>query len=92
MKPIIESDGYKKDVDYVDFGDVSRKRLGQQCQYGSRYINGLTEGNGIVVNPCLGYDLRFIGNDQNYHSWQIHKDDIEEFVRRVEEYKESRYA
>lgn len=81
--PIIISDGYDENPNFVDFGRIARGDLGQQCQYASRYING---NHGY---PCLGYGLRFIGNDSNYHSWQIHKDDVEEFVRRVLEHREN---
>lgn len=70
--------------EYVDFGDVSRGRLGLQCQYGSRYINGDIEGW-----PNLSKGLRFKGNDHNYHSFKIHRDDVEEFVRRHTEYIKS---
>jgi len=69
--------------EYVDFGDISRGRLGLQCQYSSRYITGNIEGY-----PNLGEGLRFIGNDRNYHSYKIHKDDVEEFVRRHKKYLE----
>jgi hypothetical protein len=68
--------------EYVDFGDVSRGRLGQQCQYGSRYIDGRIEGY-----PNLGEGLRFQGRPENYHSFKIHRDDVEEFVRRYEAYQ-----
>jgi len=63
--------------DHVPFGDVARSIMGQQCQYGSRYINGLCEGY-----PPLGEGLRFTGDDRNYHSFTIHVEDVEEFVRR----------
>jgi len=68
--------------DFVDFGDISRVRLGIQCQYGSRYINGEISGW-----PNLGEELRFKGDDHNYHSFKIHRDDVEEFIRRVELYR-----
>lgn len=67
------------DINYVDFGDISLKYFGMFGRFGSRYINGI---NG---RPCLGYDLRFIGNDDDCYSWQIHKDDVEEFNRRFVE-------
>ena len=73
--------------EYVDFGDVSRQQLGEQCQYGSRYIDGYLEGW-----PNLGEGLRFKGYDSNgrvnnYHEMKIHKDDVAEFVRRVKAYQ-----
>lgn len=73
---------------YVDFGDVSRQQLGEQCQYGSRYIDGRIDGY-----PNLGHGLRFKGYDSNgrinnYHDMKIHRDDVAEFVRRVKLYQE----
>jgi hypothetical protein len=76
---------YKPDADgYVFFGDVSRGELKKQCQYGSRYIVG---EDGC---PNLGKDLRFKGLDDpggNYHVIKIHIDDINEFVRRYNQYQ-----
>ncbi len=72
-----------EDKDYVNFGDVARGRLHQQCQYASRYINGEIEGY-----PNLGEGLRFKGNPlTDYHSVLIHKDDVEEFIARYEDHK-----
>lgn len=67
---------------YVEFGIVSGKLLGKQSQYGARYI----DGNFPKEYPNLGEGLRINGNPNDYHSWRIHKDDIEEFVRRYNEY------
>lgn len=72
----------KADDSFVSFGDVSHGRLGQQSQYASRYIDGVLEGW-----PCLGYGLRFCGSTNMYHNLKIHKDDVDEFVRRVEQYR-----
>ena len=74
---------------YVDFGDVSRQQLDLQCQYGSRYIDGYIDGW-----PSLSKGLSNIGFDihgcvNNYHAMKIHRDDVEEFVRRVKKYNES---
>ena len=79
-------------TEYIDFGDVSREQLGQQCQYGSRYITGVIDGW-----PNLGEGLRFTGFDDdghvnNYHAMKIHRDDVDEFVRRVNEYILSTYG
>jgi len=63
--------------DYVNFGDVSRKHLGLQCQHGSRYVDGKIPGY-----KNLGKGLRFKGNTNMYHLLKIHKDDVEEFVSR----------
>lgn len=73
---------YLADADgYVDFGDVSRKELGKQCQYGSRYVTKLDE-----EYPDLGEGLRFRNLDRSYHEIKIHIDDIPEFVRRYNEH------
>lgn len=75
------SEKYKSDEKgFVNFGDVSRGELKKQSQYGSRYVNGF-QGE----YPNLGEGLRFEGDPDDYHSLKIHKDDIEEFVRRFRE-------
>lgn len=68
--------------EFVKFGEIARGRLGQQCQYASRYVDGKIEGY-----PNLGEGLRFKGDPGDYHSLEIHREDVEEFVRRVEEYR-----
>lgn len=82
--------------DYVDFGDIARGRLQQQCQYAVRYtginLNGeyspeYWESFGY---KSLGENLRFIGDSGNYHSMKIHKDDVEEFVERYLSYQSER--
>ncbi len=70
---------------FVHFGVVARDILQQQSQYASRYVDGEIPGY-----PNLGEGLRFDGHAYDYHSLAIHKDDVEEFVRRVKEYKKSR--
>jgi hypothetical protein len=78
------SEKYKADENgFVVFGDVSRGELRKQAQYGSRYVDGVIEGY-----PNLGEGLRFVGDTDNYHELLIHKDDIAEFVRRVNKYRE----
>lgn len=72
--------------DYVNFGDLVRKRLHRQCQYVSRYVGGLCD------YPDLGEGLRFMERGKpvtysdDYHSLEIHKDDAEEFIKRVKDY------
>lgn len=67
------------DVDgFVNFGDVARNLLNMQCQYASYYVGG------VASRPDLGEGLRIIGDAHNYHSLRIHKDDVVEFVQRVE--------
>lgn len=72
--------------EYVNFGEISRSKLGRQAQYGSRFVNG---SNGC---PDLGEGLRFRGEVWNYHSLEIHKDDIETFVDRYHQYIDQKEA
>lgn len=65
----------------VEFGDVARNVIGMQCQYASRYVFG------ILGNPDLGSDLRTEGDAYDYHSLLIHRDDVETFVKRVNEFR-----
>ena len=67
---------------FCDFGHVSEVELDMQDQYASRYINGAIAGY-----PKLGEGLRILGDPSNYHALKIHKDDIDEFVRRVKEFR-----
>lgn len=69
--------GSEAKSEYVSFGDVARDRCGEQCQYVSNYVNPWREGT-----PDLGAELRFQGDPGDYHSLRIHRDDVEEFVRR----------
>lgn len=74
------------DGGYSSFGDFSRNRLGQQCQYGSRYILGRIEGY-----PALGEGLRFLNLDRSdYHSIRIHRDDMDEFALRYANHQAER--
>lgn len=66
---------------FVNFGDVARGLLNQQAQYASNYITGLSG------TPILTEGLRIRGDSHNYHSLLIHKDDMDEFVSRVIEYR-----
>lgn len=66
---------------FVSFGDVARKILGSQCQYASRYIEGSIPGY-----PNLGEGLRFQGSPGHYHSLIIHHQDVDEFVKRYNEF------
>lgn len=67
---------------FVRFDDVSRWLLHTQTQYGSRYIDG-SGGE----RPALGDGLRVKGDIDEIYSLEIHKDDVNEFVRRVEAYR-----
>ena len=68
-------------TDFVNFGDVARKRLDMQCQYASQYHGGLHG------SPDLTKGLRVTGDAKDYHSMEIHKDDVEEFVERVKSFR-----
>lgn len=68
------------DGGYTHFGDIARERLSQQCQYASRYVTGRHD-----EYPNLGEGLRFQNlDDSNYHAIMIHRDDVEEFVKRYQ--------
>lgn len=51
-----------------------------QAQYCSRYLNGHGD------NPNLGEGLRIRGTTANYHSLEIHKDDVDVFIKRYKDY------
>lgn len=70
----IKSDGNG----FVNFGDVARSLMGQQCQYASRYFCR----NWQDEYPYLGHELRITGTSANYHDMRIHKDDVAEAVKR----------
>ena len=71
---------------FVPFREVAWTFMeGMQAQYASRYIDGAIPGW-----PNLGEGLRFKGEASNYYSVKIHKDDIEEFVKRVRDYQRLR--
>lgn len=72
------------DEGYGSFGDFARSRLKQQCQYASRYIEGKLDNY-----PALGKGLRFKNLDRgDYHSYRIHRDDMDEFQQRYEAYRD----
>ncbi|MFZ2715645.1 MAG: hypothetical protein WAZ44_00225 [Minisyncoccia bacterium] len=68
----------------IDFGEFSRTELGQQSQYGARYLTGNIEGY-----PNLATGLRVTGNEYDYHSHRMHVDDVPEFLRRYREFSQS---
>jgi len=76
----------EREEDYVFFGPVAREQLDMQCQYASHYVGGRSYDG----SPDLAQGLRFLGRPQDYHELKIHKDDVAEFVRRVQEYREKR--
>ncbi len=83
-KPFEQKPTFEADRDgFVKFGDVSRKLLNKQCQYGVTYAFG----DESCDCPNLGKDLRITGDPGIYHDVKIHKDDVDEFIRRYEAYK-----
>jgi hypothetical protein len=57
-----------------ELGEIAIYRIGMQAQYCAPYV---------VEEPGKG--LRFRGDWRDYHEVEIHRDDVEEFVRRVKE-------
>jgi hypothetical protein len=82
------------DGGFSSFGDFCRTRLRQQCQYGSRYIDGRLEGypnlgEGLRFNNGRGYSGQIRDLDTgDYHSIRIHRDDMDEFERRYKAYQD----
>lgn len=66
---------------YVELGEVCRNRLNMQCQYGSRYADNVWHPEYLFC----GENLRITGSTKIYHSMTIHEDDVDEFVRRVQQ-------
>jgi hypothetical protein len=82
------------DQGFSNFGDFCRSKLGQQSQYGSRYIDGRLDGypalgEGLRFNNGVGYDgLMRAADATDYHSIRIHRDDMDEFERRYKAHYE----
>lgn len=73
---------------YVRLGDVSRNVFGRQAQHGCRFFyKKIADAMKI---PYLGEGLRILGTTENYHAMKIHKDDIEEAIRRYENRNENK--
>ena len=72
---------------FVNLGDVCRHQLGMQCQYGSRYANPAFSSESAQAaghhTPYCAEGLRIEGNPSDYHSLEIHQDDVQTFVERV---------
>lgn len=71
---------------YVDFADVSLDYLDTQGQYSGRFVEGMGQ-----EYPNLGHGLRFWfrGGYDDFNLLMIHKDNVEEFIRRVKKFKET---
>jgi len=70
---------------YTQFGPVARNQIDMQCQYASRYVTG------VAGFPNLSEGLRFRNvSPANYHNIEIHRDDVAEFVKRVQDHRRAR--
>lgn len=72
------------DNEWVSFGDVARRQIGEQAQYVSRYVDGR---HGF---PNLGQGVRIKGDPKDYHDLLIHRDDVDGFVQRVNAWRKER--
>lgn len=75
MSAWIES--YLSEIDEDGYVPFNRDRRLGQNQYASRFVDGRLD------SPDLGQGLRFRQDHGDYHSIRIHRDDLEEFHRRV---------
>jgi len=73
----------KEDLDYLSFGDATKK-LGQS-QYISRFVNPNEELR--TDGTPFFEDIRISGNPDDYHSIKIHKDDVFKFIEKWFDYK-----
>lgn len=73
---------HEEPSEWVYFGDFSRNELGQQCQYGARYLHGETEG----WPKLLGDDSLITGNPHCWHEVHIHVDALQPLFNRYREY------
>lgn len=62
----------------VNIDDVTHGLLHQQSQYISRHLD-----KSVPRVPFLGEGLRFEVDSSSHHDYNIHKDDVLEFVARV---------
>ena len=65
---------------WIALGDIAM-RIGDTTQNVAYYFKGLSP------HPYLGEGIRINGSIALYHSFKIHSDDVDEFVRRVKEYE-----
>ena len=79
---------YEVDKDgFVKLSDIARGLLGRQTQYISRLIDGTDP-----EYPNLGESFKFSNvfregkGTGNYYDYKIHKDDVQELVKRIKEY------
>ena len=69
------------DGDFIRIGAVSG-HMGRQSQYLAHYIEGI---GGV---PSFSSGLRIKNSiPDSYHSYEIHRDDIKTFIKRIREYE-----
>ncbi len=74
---------------FVKMSDIARKLLGgRQTQYISRFVDGLDAdyenlGEGLKLKNVFDKEGKGTGS---YHDYMLHKDDVDEFVKRVKSY------
>ena len=74
---------------FVKISDIARKFLGgRQTQYISRFIDGLDAdyenfGEGLNLKNVFDKEGKGTGS---YYDYMLHKDDVNEFVKRVKNY------
>lgn len=80
----------REEESFIRFGDAIRDALEMDSQKAGRYVGGFKESkNGEIIDyPLLGEGLRFEGDSiMDPNSLKIHKDDVEEFIKRVKNYE-----
>lgn len=66
--------------DYIPFGPVARGKLNNQAQYARHWLR----------DPEVNEGIRWRGDFSNYHTLEIHKDDVDDLVKRVKEKEKER--
>jgi len=75
------------DEGFIRFGDIVSGLMGRQTQYVSRLIDG-TDSEYPNFGELLRFKKVFMNGKGtgNYHDYMIHKDDIDEFIKRARKY------
>jgi hypothetical protein len=69
-----------QDNDYIAFGPIARGKLNNQAQYARHWLR----------DPEVNEGIRWRGDFSNYHTLEIHKDDVDDLVKRVKEKEKER--
>lgn len=67
---------------YIDLGTVVHDMLDMQMQYAVRYLDS-------DKYPTISAGIRWQGNLVDYHEIRIHSEDVNTFVKRVQEHLRS---